>query len=140
MRFMVLVPGTRNYEKGEMPTEQELAAMGKFNEELAKAGVLLAGEGLHPTSKGARVTFGKGKPVVTDGPFTETKEVLGGFWLIRAKSRQEALEWMTRAPFAGGTTLEIRQVFDPEDFAASDPTGELRRKEDELRKSVQSRG
>ena len=140
MRFMVLVPGARNYEEGEMPTEQDLAAMGKFNEELAKAGMLLAGEGLHPTSKGARITLGKGQPAVIDGPFAETKEVLAGFWVIRAKSRQEAVEWMMRAPFPAGTTLELRQVFDPEDFAASDPTGELRRKEEELRKRVESRG
>ena len=139
MRFMVLVPGGPGYEDGKMPTEQELAAMGKFNEELVKAGVMLAGEGLHPTSKGARIAFGKGKPRVIDGPFAETKELLAGFWLIQTKTREEAIEWMSRAPFPEGTTLELRQIFDPSDFAASDPTGELRAKEEELRKKIEAR-
>ena len=140
MRFMVLVPGDEGYEEGRMPSESELAAMGKFNEELVKAGVMLAGEGLHPTKKGAKIVFGQGKPRVVDGPFSEAKEVLGGFWLIQTKTREEAIEWMSRAPFGPGTTIVLRQVFDPSDFAASDPTGELRAKEAELRKKIETRG
>src|SRR5262245_1007523 len=119
MRFMVLVhPGNKKgYEAGQMPDAQLLANMGKFNEELVKAGVMLSGEGRQPSSKGARVHFpGKGKKTVTDGPFTETRELIGGFWMWRVKSREEALEWAQRAPMEDGATLELRQVFESSDF------------------------
>ena len=139
MKFMVLVPANSESEAGQLPTEKELAAMGKFNEELVKAGVLLAGEGLQPTSKGARIRFGEGKPKVVDGPFTESKELVAGFWIIQAKSKEEAVAYMSRAPFGPGVTIEIRPLFEPADFAASDPTGELRAREEELRKVVESR-
>src|SRR3712207_2899172 len=109
MRFMVIVKASEDSEKGVMPTEQELAEMGKYNEELAKAGVMLAGEGLHPSSKGARVRFSGKDRSVTDGPFTETKELIAGFWLIQAKSREEAIEWVKRCPMQDAE-LEVRQV------------------------------
>jgi hypothetical protein len=112
--------------------------MGKFNEELVKAGVMLAGEGLQASSKGARVRFSGGKKAVIDGPFAETKELVAGFWLWQVKSKQEAIEWLKRAPFEN-TEVEIRQVFETADFAPSDPTGELRKHEDELRKTIDSR-
>ena len=134
MKFMILVPGNKDTEAGVMPTEAELTDMMKFNEELVKAGVMLAGEGLHPTSKGARLTFsGSGKPAVKDGPFTESKELIAGFWIIQVKSKEEAIAWMSRAPFPAGTVLDIRQVFDTEDFAGSDPTGKIREQENRLR-------
>ena len=138
MKFMILVPGNKDTEAGVMPTEAELSDMMKFNTELVKAGVMLAGEGLHPTSKGARITFGGAgsKPAVKDGPFTETKELVAGFWIIQVKSKEEALAWMSRAPFPAGTVLEIRQIFDTEDFAASDPTGKIREQENHLRSQV----
>ena len=127
MKFIVLVPASKESEAGQLPSSEELGAMGKFNEELVKAGVLVAGEGLHPTSKGARIAFGaSGKSSVKDGPFTESKELVAGFWIIQVKSRDEAIAWMSRAPFPPGVTLEIRQLFAPEDFAPSDPTGEHR--------------
>src|SRR5512135_1868790 len=110
MRFMVLVPANQESEAGVLPDTKLLEEMTKFNEELVKAGVMLAGEGLHPSSKGARIKYGNGKTTVIDGPFTESKELIAGFWLIQAKSKEEAIEWMKRAPFGGGTTLEIRQV------------------------------
>jgi hypothetical protein len=117
-----------------------LAAMGKFNEEMVKAGVLLSGEGLHASSKGARIKFsGGGKTKVIDGPFTESKELVAGFWLIQVKSKEEAIAWMSRAPFGEGVVLELRQIFEPEDFAPSDPTGEHRAKEKELRERTASR-
>jgi hypothetical protein len=116
MRFMVLVKANAESEAGVMPTEQLLADMGKFNEELVKAGVMLAGEGLHPSSKGKRIRFeGTKKRTVIDGPFTETKELIAGFWLLQAKSMDEVVEWMKRAPFEG-EEIEIRQVFEEEDF------------------------
>src|SRR5512133_969937 len=139
MRFVVIVPANAESEAGVLPDEKILAEMGKFNEELVKAGVMLAGEGLHPSSKGARIRFSDGKTTVTDGPFTETKELIAGFWLIQARSKEEAIEWMKRAPFGGGVELEIRQVFETEDFAASDPSGELRAQEDRLRAQVDER-
>lgn len=140
MRFMVLVKANKQTEAGVLPTQQELAEMGKFNEELVKAGVILAGEGLHDSSKGARVQFGAdGKRTVIDGPFAETKELVAGFWIWQVKSRAEAIEWLKRAPFAAGDVVELRQVFEAADFAPSDPTGELRQKEDELRKTVEAR-
>ncbi|MFO0735415.1 MAG: YciI family protein [Labilithrix sp.] len=138
MKFMILVPANKDTEAGVMPTEAELAAMMKFNEELVKAGVMLAGEGLHPSSKGARISYGaNGKSTVKDGPFTEAKELIAGFWMIQVKSKEEAIAWMSRAPFPEGTTLEIRQVFATDDFAASDPTGEIRKREEELRRLVE---
>lgn len=115
MRFMVLVKADKDSEAGKLPDEKLLAEMGRFNEELIKAGVMLAGEGLHPSSKGVRIRFGGGKPTVIDGPFAETKELVAGFWLIQVKSRDEAIEWIKRAPFHGGD-VEIRQVFETEDF------------------------
>ncbi|CAN5902797.1 YciI family protein [soil metagenome] len=134
MRFMMIVKANQDSEAGVLPTEQELAEMGKYNEELVKAGVLLAGEGLHPSSKGARVTFSGGRPTVTDGPFAETKELIAGFWLIQVKSREEALEWARRVPFQEGE-IEIRQVFEADDFGA-EFTPELREQEDRLRAQI----
>jgi hypothetical protein len=138
MRFMVIVKADKNSEAGVLPSEKMLAEMGKFNEALAQAGVLLAGEGLHASSKGARVKFSGEKRTVTDGPFPETKELIAGFWLWQVNSKEEAIEWLKRAPF-DQTEVEVRQVFEAEDFAASDPTGELRKKEEQLRKTVASR-
>ena len=135
MRFMILVKANADSEAGVMPTYEELAEMGKFNEELVKAGVLLAGEGLHPSSKGHRVRFDGADRTVVDGPFGETKELLAGFWLIQVKSPEEAVEWVKRIPFKEGE-VEIRRVFETEDFAASDPTGELREAEERLRQQV----
>jgi hypothetical protein len=138
MRFMVIVKADKNSEAGIMPGKQLLTDMGKFNEELANANVLLAAEGLQPTSKGVRVKFSEGKKIVIDGPFAETKELIAGFWLWQCKSLDEAIEWLKRAPFEE-TEVEIRQVFETADFAASDPTGELRKKEEDLRKTIEAR-
>ena len=138
MRVMILVKANKESEAGELPSEQILAAMGKYNEQLVKAGVMLAGEGLHPSSKGARVRFNGDKRTVIDGPFAETKELVAGFWLWQVKSREEAIEWLRRAPFQEGE-VELRQVFETADMAASDPTGEVRKNAEELRKSVESR-
>jgi hypothetical protein len=132
MRFMVLVPASMESEAGVLPDEKALTEMGKFNEELVKAGVMLAGEGLHASSKGARIRFSGGKPTVIDGPFTESKELIAGFWLIQAKSKDEAIAWMKRAPFDGGTVLEIRQVFETEEFGEA-LTPELRGQEERMR-------
>lgn len=136
MRFMVIVKATPQSEAGVLPTHEDLAEMGKFNEELAKAGVMLAGEGLHPTSKGARIKFQDGKTTVTDGPFAETKELIAGYWLIQARSKAEAIEWMSRAPFDGGFEIELRQVYEMEDFA---PGPELREQERRIRTELESR-
>ena len=117
MRFMVLmIPGDRNVEAGVMPDEKVIAAMMKYNEDLAKAGVLLALDGLHPSAKGARIKFSGGKRTVIDGPFTDAKELIGGYWLWQVKSKEEAIEWASRCPAADGDTLEIRQVFEMSDF------------------------
>jgi len=132
MRFMILVKADKDSEAGVLPDQKILAEMGKFNEELVKAGVMLAGEGLHPSSKGVRVKFSAGKRIVTDGPFAETRELVAGFWLWQVRSKEEAIEWLKRAPFED-TEVEIRQVFETEDFAPSDPTGELRVAEERLR-------
>jgi hypothetical protein len=132
MRFMVIVKASKESEAGVLPSREILTAMGKFNEELVKAGVMLAAEGLHPSSKGARVKFSGGKRTVTDGPFAETKELIAGFWLWQVKSREEAIEWLKRAPFDGGTEVEIRQVFEPDDFGPA-LTPELREQEQRLR-------
>jgi hypothetical protein len=137
MRFMVIVPANKDSEAGVLPDAKQLAAMGKFNEEMVKAGVLLAGEGLQASSKGARLTFlAGGKTSVVDGPFSETKELVAGFWILQVKSKEEAIAWMRKAPFCEGDRLEIRQVFETADFAASDPTGELRADEERLRNEV----
>ena len=137
MRFMVLVPASKESESGVMPTHDQLAEMQKFNEELVKAGVMLAGDGLHPTSKGARVRFEGSNKKVIDGPFTESKELVAGFWIWQVRSREEAIEWLKRAPFGkvhkDPVTVELRQIFDPADFAQSDPTGEIRKRDAELR-------
>lgn len=136
MRFMIMVLVSKEADAaGRIPTGEEFAEMGKYQEELVKAGVLLAGEGLRPTALGARVKFGgRGKrPQVVDGPFAESKEVVAGFSLLQVRSKAEAVEWASRAPFPEGTQLEIRQVFEDEDFAASDPTGELRAQDAERR-------
>ncbi|HEU0078733.1 MAG TPA: YciI family protein [Longimicrobiaceae bacterium] len=135
MRFMILVKANADSEAGVLPSTEELAEMGSYNEELVKAGVLLAGEGLHPSSKGARVRFSGSERTVVDGPFAETKELLAGFWLIQVKSREEALEWVRRIPFREGE-VEVRQVFESADFAPSDPTGELMAAEERLRAQV----
>jgi hypothetical protein len=116
MRFMVIVKADRDSEAGVMPGEKILTDMAKFNEELNKAGVLLAGDGLHPSSRGARVKFDGARRIVTDGPFAETKELIAGFWIWKVRDRQEAVDWLKRAPFDGGTEVEIRQVFEAEDF------------------------
>jgi len=134
MRVMVLVKADKDSEAGVMPTEKLLTDMGKFNEELVKAGVMLAGEGLHPSSKGARVRFAGDKRTVIDGPFTETKELVAGFWLWQVKSMDEAIEWLKRAPFEE-TEVEIRPVFEAEDFGA-EFTPELREQEERLRAQI----
>jgi hypothetical protein len=135
MRFMVIVKATPESEAGVMPSTDILAAMGKYNEELVKAGVMQAGEGLHPTSKGARVRFSGKERVVTDGPFSETKELIAGFWLWQCKSKQEALDWLKRAPFDGGTEIELRQIFESEDFG-KELAPELRDQEERLRAAI----
>jgi hypothetical protein len=140
MRFMIMVKATKDSEAGKMPDETLLAEMGKFNEELVKAGVMLAGEGLHPSSKGARVRFSGAKRTVIDGPFTETKELVAGFWLWQVKSREEAIEWVKRCPnpMPGDSEVEIRQIFEAEDFGAA-LTPELREQEERLRAKLQSK-
>jgi hypothetical protein len=135
MRFMVLVKANKESEAGVLPDEKMLTEMGKFNEELVKAGVMLAGEGLHPSSKGARIRFAGGKTSVIDGPFTEAKELIAGFWLIQAKSLEEAIEWFKRVPTTPGAPpeeIEIRQVFEADDFGPAF-TPELRAQEERLR-------
>jgi hypothetical protein len=132
---MILVKASKESEAGVMPSEQLLTEMGKFNEELARAGVMLAGEGLHPSSKGARVRFSGGKRTVIDGPFAETKELIAGFWIWQVKSKEEAIEWLKRAPF-DETEVEIRQVFEAEDFGA-EFTPELREQEERVREQAE---
>ena len=132
MRFMVIVKADNDSEAGVMPSTELLTAMGKFNEEMVKAGVMLAGEGLHPSSNGARIRYSGEDRTVTTGPFAATRELVAGFWLIQVKSRDEAIEWMKRAPFDGGSEIEIRQVFDAEDFGEA-LTPELREQEQRLR-------
>lgn len=135
MRFMILVKASPESETGVLPSAEQLQEMGKFNEELVNAGIMLAGEGLYPSSDGARIRFSGTDRAVMDGPFTETKELLAGFWMIQVKDRAEAIEWMKRVPFDEGE-IEIRRVFETEDFAPSDPTGELRAAEHRLREQV----
>ncbi len=138
MRFMVIVKATEESEAGVMPSEQMLDEMGKYNEELVKAGVMLAGEGLHPSSNGARVRFSGEKRTVIDGPFSETKELIAGYWLLQCKSLEECLEWVKRCPnpMPGESEIEIRQVFEADDFGAA-YTPELREQEDRIRQQAE---
>ena len=140
MRFMVIVKASKDSEAGVMPSQQLLADMGKFNEALAKAGVLLAADGLHPSSKGARVRFSGATRTVIDGPFAETKELIAGFWMFRVKSKEEAIEWVKRCPnpLEGDSEIEIRQVFEADDFGA-ECTPELREAEERMRAQVAAR-
>ena len=135
MRFMVIVKANKESEAGVLPDRKILSEMGRFNEELSKAGVMLAGEGLQPSSKGKRVRFSGNERTVIDGPFAETKELIAGFWLWKTKSMDEAVEWLKRAPFDGGTEVEIRQVFETEDFGDA-MTPEMRKREEALRAQV----
>lgn len=139
MRFMVLVKANEDSEAGVLPSKEVLAAMGRYNEELVKADVLLAGEGLQASSKGARVRFDGDKRTVTDGPFTETKELIAGFWLIQAASKEEAIEWVSRAPFDGGMEIELRQVFEASDFPSDIFPPESAAREQVLRDELQGK-
>jgi hypothetical protein len=135
---MVVVKANKESEAGQMPSEKLLTEMGQYNEELVNAGIMLAGEGLHPSSKGKRVKFSGGKPTVTDGPFAETKELIAGYWLWQVKSMDEAVEWLKRAPFGGGEEIEIRPVFEADDFG-KEFTPELRAQEERLRARIESK-
>jgi hypothetical protein len=135
MRFMVLVKATVESEAGILPDSKLLESMGNFNEQLANAGVLLAGEGLQPSSKGARLQFTGERPTVVDGPFAETKELVAGFWIIQAKSKEEAIAWMVRCPFENAEEIEIRQVYEAEDFGEAF-TPEMRQQEEQLRAKI----
>jgi hypothetical protein len=132
---MVVVKASKDSEAGVLPSTELLTNMGKFNEELVKAGVMLAGEGLQPSSKGKRITFTGAKPTITDGPFAETKELIAGFWLWQVRSMEEAVEWLKRSPFGPGAEVEIRPVFEAEDFGAN-LTPELKEQEDRLRNQI----
>jgi hypothetical protein len=136
MRVMVIVKASKESEAGEMPSEKILTDMGNYNEQLVKAGIMLAGEGLHPTSKGKRVRFSGTNRTVIDGPFPETKELIAGFWLWKVKSMEEALEWLKKAPFDGGTEIEVRPVFESEDFG-KEFTPEARAQEERLRAQME---
>jgi hypothetical protein len=136
MRFMIIVPANKDSEAGVLPDQKILTEMGKFNEQLVQAGVILAAEGLHASSKGARVKFDGGKVTVKDGPFTESKELIAGFWLWQVKSREEAIQWLKKAPFGGGVEIEIRQVFEWEDFG-DNMTPELLAQESRQREQVE---
>jgi hypothetical protein len=140
MKFMILVKATKDSEAGVLPTEERITEMMKFNEELVRAGIMVAGEGLHPSSKGARVTFSGSKRTVVDGPFAETKELVSGFWIWQVKSREEAIEWVKRCPnpMLEDSVIEIRQIFSPEDFAPV-LTPELQAQEERLRAQVESK-
>jgi hypothetical protein len=138
MRFMVLVKADKDSEAGVMPDQKLLAEMGNYNQQLADAGIMKAGEGLHPTSRGKRVRFSGKDRTVVDGPFPETKELLAGFWIWEAASMDEAVEWLKKAPFDGGAEIEIRQVFEADDFGA-EFTPELRAQEDRIRQQIESR-
>ena len=140
MRFMVMVKATKDSEAGVMPSEKDFAAMGKFNDELVKAGIMLAGEGLLPSSKGVRVRFSGSKRTVVDGPFAETKELVAGFWIWQVKSKDEAIEWVKRCPnpMPGDSEIEIRQIFEAEDFG-EEFTPELRAQEERQRKTIEAR-
>jgi hypothetical protein len=139
MRFMILVKASKETEAGVMPRREMLAAMGKFNEELVNAGIMEAGDGLHPSSKGVRVRFSGGTSTVIDGPFAETKELVAGYWIWKVQSRQEAIDWLRRAPFGEGDEVEIRQIFTADDFG-DEFTPELRAQEARLGKRIAERG
>ena len=138
MRCMVIVKASKDSEAGILPSTELLTNMGKFNEELVKAGVMLAGEGLQPSSKGKRITFTAAKPTITDGPFAETKELIAGFWLWQVRSMEEAVEWLKRSPFGPGDEVEIRPVFEAEDFGPQ-MTPELKEQEDRLREQMSAK-
>ena len=138
MRVMVIVKASQDSEAGKMPSKELLTAMGNYNDELVKAGVMLAGEGLHPTSRGKRVRFGAGRKTVIDGPFAESKELIAGFWLWQVKSMEEAVEWLKRAPFDDGEEVELRPVFEADDFGA-EFTPELREQEERQRAAIEER-
>lgn len=138
MRFMVLVPGGPESESGQMPPREALEAMTKYNQQLSDAGVLLAADGLRPTSEGAKVRFEGEQPTVIDGPFTEAKEIVAGYWIWECSSREEALEWLKRAPFGGGIEIELRPIFETEEFG-EELTPELREANRQLREQVASR-
>ena len=137
MRVIVFVKASKESETGQMPTTEILDAMGKYNEQLVKAGVMLAGEGLHPSSKGKRVKFSGSQRTVIDGPFAETKELIAGYWLWKVKSMDDAVEWLKKAPFGGGMEIEIRPIFEAEDFGR-ELTPELREREERLRTQIAS--
>jgi len=137
MRVMVFVKASKESEAGQMPSEQILRDMGKYNEELVNAGIMQAGEGLHPSSKGKRVRFSGSERTVIDGPFAETKELIAGFWIWKVKSMDEAIAWLKKAPFDGGTEIEVRPVFEAEDFG-KEFTPELREQEERLRSKIES--
>lgn len=139
MRVMVIVKASKESEAGQMPSEQLLREMGNYNEQLVNAGIMLAGEGLHPTSKGKRVRFSGANKTVIDGPFAETKELIAGYWIWKVKSMDEAVDWLKRAPFDGGTEIEIRPIFEAEDFG-KEFTPELRAQEDRLRAQMTDKG
>lgn len=138
MRCMVVVKASKDSEAGVLPSTELLTSMGKFNEELVKAGVMLAGEGLQPSSKGKRILFTGAKPTITDGPFSETKELIAGYWIWQVRSIEEAVEWLKRAPFGPGAEVEIRPVFEAEDFGAN-LTPELKEQEDRLREQMSAK-
>jgi hypothetical protein len=139
MRFMMLVKASQESEAGALPSKELLAAMGQFNEEMVKAGVMIAGDGLQPSSKGTRVTFSGAKRTLTDGPFAETKELLAGFWMIDVKSKADAIEWASRVPFTDGEVVEVRQVFEAEDFPAEVFSPEEVAQEQRLRDELERR-
>ena len=138
MRVMVIVKASRESEAGVMPDTRMLMEMGKYNEQLASAGIMLAGDGLHPTSKGKRIRFSGSNRTVIDGPFAETKELIAGYWLWKVKSMDEAVEWLKKAPFDGGTEIELRQIFENEDFGA-EFTPELRQQEQVIRERIEGK-
>lgn len=138
MRFMIIVKATKDTEAGVLPTTEQLAEMGRFNEELVKAGIMLAGDGLQASSKGARVRFSGGRRTVIDGPFPETKELIAGYWVWNVRSKQEAIDWVKRAPFTDGDEIEIRQLFEADDFGA-ELTPELREQEGRLGRQIRDR-
>jgi len=139
MRFMMIVKADKHSEAGEMPSKELIHEMGTYNEQLIKAGVMLAGDGLQPSSKGARIKFGKGKQTVTDGPFAETKELIAGFWIIEVKSKAEALQWAKRIPFSDGQEVELRQFFEVSDFPAEVMPPEEAKREEKMRKDLQAK-
>jgi len=138
MRFLVIVPANKESEAGQLPGREILEKMGKYNEELVKNGIMLAGEGLHPTSKAKRVKFSGDQRTVIDGPFTESKELVAGFWIFQAKSIDEAVQWVKKAPFGGGVEIEIRPIFEASDFG-DQLTPEMKAREDRLRSEVAAR-